>query len=182
MLDTLTDRLLVEAIRRDSQQALVEIFRIYYEDLVLFCGQFVAERAACEDIVQEVFIHLWENRKELRIRRSLKSYLTVLVQNRALDELRHDKVKARYASDVSLRLLELSPEEHLFYNELNNALNSVVDELEPTLRDTLLMSVRNHLTYPQIAAELGVSVRTVESRISRAMKIIRQSLNHFKTK
>ncbi len=175
-----TDALLMAALKLDSHDAFVEIFRMYYSDLVMFCGQFVDSREACEDIVQDVFVKLWEDRRRLEIRRSLKSYLTVLVQNRALDELRHSKVKAQYASGHHLHLLSLSPGEHLFYSDLNAAFDDALSKLPEPVRDTLLLSLHDKLSYPQIATRLGVSVRTVEARMSKALKYIRGSLSDFK--
>lgn len=176
----LTDTLLMAALKLDSHDAFVEIFRLYYSGLVMFCSQFIDDRDACEDIVQDVFVKIWEDRHRLEIRRSLKSYLTALVQNRALDELRRDKVKAHYATGNHVRILSLSPEEHLFYSELNDALDRAIDSLPPPVRDTLLLNLNERLSYPRIAAVLGVSVRTVESRMSKALKFIRESLKDYK--
>ncbi|MDE6270386.1 MAG: RNA polymerase sigma-70 factor, partial [Muribaculaceae bacterium] len=174
------ENLLIAALKLDSHEAFVRIFRIYYSNLVMFCGQFVDDRQACEDIVQDVFVRLWEERHKLEIKRSLRNYLTALVQNAALDLLRHNKVKANYASKQNLQILALSPEEHMFYSELNEALNNAVDELNPKLRETLVLSMNDRLTYPQIAVRLGVSVRTVESRMSKALRLIREQLRIYK--
>ena len=160
-----TDALLMAALKLDSHDAFVEIFRMYYSDLVMFCGQFVDSREACEDIVQDVFVKLWEDRRRLEIRRSLKSYLTVLAQ---------------YASGHHLHLLSLSPGEHLFYSDLNAAFDDALSKLPEPVRDTLLLSLHDKLSYPQIATRLGVSVRTVEARMSKALKYIRGSLSDFK--
>ncbi len=179
--DKLTDNLLVAALKLDSHEAVVRIFRLYYSNLVLFCGQFIDDRQTCEDIVQDVFVKIWAERRYIDIRKSLKSYLTTLVQNRALDELRHTKVKSHYASGAHLHILSLSPEEHMFYSELNQALDRAIAGLSPAVRDTLALSMQERLTYPQIAARLNVSVRTVETRMSKALKFIRETLKEFKT-
>lgn len=175
-----TDSLLLAALRQDSHEAYVVIFRRYYSDLVLFCGQFIADRQACEDIVQDVMVKLWVDRHTLSIRSSLKSYLTALVQNHALDELRHRKVKSAYATKAHLQILSLSPEEHLLYSDLNAALDNAIAALSDPVRETLALSLDERLSYPQIALRLGVSVRTVETRMSKAMKAIRASLRHFR--
>lgn len=174
-----TDAQLAAALKLDSHVAFVEIFRLYYPGLVMFCSQFTDDRSACEDIVQDVFLKLWEGRHSLEIRRSLKTYLTVLVQNRALDLLRRNKIRMQYASQSHMRLLSLSPEEHMFYSELSDALDKAIDTLPEAERTALVLSFRERLTYPQIAARLGVSVRTVEVRMSKALRSIRESLRRF---
>lgn len=179
--DVLTsENLLIAALKLDSHEAFVRIFRIYYTNLVMFCSQFVDDRHACEDIVQDVFVRLWEERHRLEIRRSLRNYLTAQVQNAALDLLRHNKVKALYASKQNLQILALSPEEHMFFSELNSALDNALESLSPKLRETIALSMNDRLTYPQIAARLGVSVRTVEARMSKALRLIREQLKIFK--
>ncbi|MDE6540533.1 MAG: RNA polymerase sigma-70 factor [Muribaculaceae bacterium] len=176
-----TDIMLMAALKMDSHEAFVEIFRLYYTGLVAFCGQFIDDRDSCEDIVQDVFVKIWGERRQLEIRRSLKSYLTALVQNRALDELRHNKVKAHYATGNHARILSLSPEEHLFYSNLSEALDHAIEKLAAPVRETLRLNLYERQTYPQIAKTLGVSVRTVEARMSKALKHIRESLKDFRT-
>lgn len=176
-----TEFLLLAALKMGSHEAFMKIFRLYYKGLVNFCGQFIGNLAVCEDIVQDVFVRLWEERASIEIRRSLRSYLTILVQNRALDELRRAKVKDRYVSAVEMRLLDLTPEDHLFFTDLSEALEKAILELPDNERDTLRLSIVRRLTYPQIAESLGVSVRTVESRISRALKAIRRKLQAYRS-
>ena len=87
------DALLVAALKFDSHEALVKIFRQYYANLVRFTARFIPDKSTCEDIVQEAFIRVWINRKKLETDTSIRSYLISLVQNLALNELRHRKVK-----------------------------------------------------------------------------------------
>ena len=69
----------------------------------------------------------------------------------------------------------------MFYSELNQALDRAIAGLSPAVRDTLALGMQERLTYPQIAARLNVSVRTVETRMSKALKFIRETLKEFKT-
>ena len=86
--------LLLAALKVDSHEAFIQIFRKYYPDLVLFASRFILDTETCEDIVQEAFIKIWSNRKILEIRTSLKTYLISLVQHLALNEIKHRKVKS----------------------------------------------------------------------------------------
>lgn len=174
------EKLLVAALRLDSHEAFIRIFRQYYSNLVLFAGQFISDRLTCEDIVQNVYLKLWQERRQLEVHSLLRSFLTVQVQNQCLDHLRHNKVKARYQSELQVALLSLSPEEHIFYSELNDAFDSALARMDPVLRETLLLSRDEKLKHSEIAGRLNVSVRTVENRISKAMKFLRNNLRDFK--
>lgn len=128
------DTLLVAALKYDSHEAFVKIFRQYYANLVLFTARFIPDKSVCEDIVQEAFIKIWSNRKNLEIKTSIRSYLTTSVQNLALDELRHRKVKNNYLEMNREIILSLSPDEHMFFTELSDAIDNALEKLSPGLR------------------------------------------------
>lgn len=108
------DALLVAALKFDSHEAFVKIFRQYYANLVHFTARFIPDKSSCEDIVQEAFIRVWTNRKKLETDTSIRSYLISLVQNLALNELRHRKIKMQYQDMNHETILSLSPDEHMF--------------------------------------------------------------------
>ena len=78
---TSDDRFLVIALKQDDKQAFTRLFHAYYKDLVLFGGTYIPEKSTCEDIVQNIFLKLWNDRKSLVIENSLKSYLLKAVRN-----------------------------------------------------------------------------------------------------
>lgn len=170
------DVLLVAALKLDSHEAFVKIFRQYYANLVLFASRYIPDKNVCEDIVQEAFLKIWANRKELEIKTSIRSFMIKSVQNLALDELRHTKVKTAFQDMNHEAILSLSPEEHMFFTELNDAFESTLQKLQPELLETLMLSKRDSLKHSEIASKLNISIRTVESRISKAMKFIQKSL------
>ena len=154
------DALLVAALKFDSHEAFVKIFRQYYANLVRFTARYVSDKSTCEDIVQEAFIR---------------------VQNLALNELRHRKVKMMYDDMNHEKILTLSPDEHVFFSELSDAYESALEKLEPEVRETLLLSRQEKLKYTEIASRLNISVRTVEARISKAVKYLQQNLQIFRS-
>lgn len=174
------DALLVAALKFDSHEAFVRIFRRYYADLVRFSARFIPDKSSCEDIVQEAFIRVWTNRKDLNTDTSIKSYLIRLVQNLAINELRHRKVKTSYNSMNHEQILSLSPDEHMFFSELSEAYETALARLSPEVRETLMLSRQEKLKHYEIAQRLNISVRTVEVRISKALKFLRQNLQIYK--
>lgn len=175
------DALLVAALKFDSHEAFVKIFRRYYADLVHFTARFFSDKSSCEDIVQEAFIKIWTNRKKLETDTTIRSYLISLVQNLALNELRHRKVKMSYQDMNHEIILSLSPDEHMFFSELSDAYETALAKLDPEVRETLLLSRYEKLKYQEIAQRLNISVRTVEARISKALKFLQQNLRVYKS-
>lgn len=175
------DALLVAALKFDSHEAFVKIFRRYYADLVHFSARFFPDKSFCEDIVQEAFIKVWTNRKKLETDTSIRSYLLSLVQNLALNELRHRKVKMSYQDMNHEIILSLSPDEHMFFSELSDAYETALAKLDPEVRETLMLSRYEKLKYHEIAQRLNISVRTVEARISKALKFLQQNLIIYKS-
>lgn len=175
------DALLVAALKFDSHEAFVKIFRQYYANLVRFTARFIPDKSTCEDIVQEAFIRVWINRKKLETDTSIRSYLISLVQNLALNELRHRKVKMLYEDMNHETILSLSPDEHMFFSELSDAYETALAKLDPEVRETLMLSRQEKLKYSEIAQRLNISVRTVESRISKAIKYLQHNLQIYKS-
>lgn len=175
------DALLVAALKFDSHEAFVRIFRQYYANLVRFTARFIPDKSTCEDIVQEAFVKVWANRKKLETDTSIRSYLISLVQNLALNELRHMKVKMSYQDMNHETILSLSPDEHMFFTELSDAYEAALAKLSPEVRETLMLSRQEKLKYSEIAKRLNISVRTVEARISKALKFLQQNLQGYKS-
>lgn len=171
--------LLLAALKMDSHEAFMQIFRRYYPDLVLFASRFILDMETCEDIVQEAFIRIWTNRKILEIRTSLKTYLISLVQHLALNEIKHNKVKTLYQDTYHEMIMALPADEHILYSELNDAMEKLLSQLEPEVRETYILSRIHHLKYTEIAGRLNISVRTVEARISKTVKFLRSNLKEY---
>lgn len=171
---------LLAALKMDSHEAFVQIFRRYYPDLVFFVSRFIPDMETCEDIVQEAFIKIWANRKFLEIRTSLKTYLVSLVQNLALNEIKHRKVKTLYRNMYHEMIMSLPADEHILYTELNDAVENLFSQLDPEVLETYMLSRSHHLKYTEIAKKLNISVRTVEARISKTIRFLQSNLKDYK--
>lgn len=174
------ETLLLAALKLDSHEAFLQIFHKYYPDLVLFASRFILDSETCEDIVQEAFIKIWANRKILEIRTSLRTYLISLVQHLALNEIKHRKVRTLYQDTYHEMILALPADEHVFYTELNDAMQKLLSQLDPEVLETYSLSRTHHLKYTEIAEKLNISVRTVEARVSKAVKFLQKNLKGYK--
>ncbi|MFA5972438.1 MAG: RNA polymerase sigma-70 factor [Lentimicrobiaceae bacterium] len=175
------ERILLENLKNDDQSAFTIIFRKFYQDLVRFSYGFTRDSDASEEIVQEVFLKLWENRSSLIIQTSLKSFLLKAVQNRSIDSLRHANITHKYASIVLEHpvLSENDTENYILHSELYANFNHAMEKIPSQFAEAFRMSRMELLNYQEIAQNLGVSVRTVEVRISKTLSLLREELKDF---
>jgi RNA polymerase sigma-70 factor (ECF subfamily) len=176
-----TDSFLLEEIKRGSRSAFSALFRKYYKDLVLFGGAFLSDKTYCEDIVQNIFVRLWENRDYMHIEGSMKSFLLRAVQNACIDELRH-----KQSVDAHERYMEafndysyMDTEEYILYSDAHAQLGEALQRIPEVCRQAFVMNRFEGLKYREIAQKLNVSERTVEVRIGKAIGLLRQYLREF---
>lgn len=175
------EQILLAGLRKGDNKAFSRLFTAYYKDLVLFGGNFLPDREVCEDIVQSVFLRLWNDRASLTIETSLKSYLLRSVRNSCLDELRHrDIVHQHEAYTLSANVLEDADTEHyILYSDLARHLDEALAGLPEAYREAFEMNRFEGLKYKEIATRLNVSERTVEVRIGKALEMLRVLLKDF---
>ena len=113
----------LSALKQDSKEAFSLLFQTYYTDLVLFCGNFIKDKDSCEDIVQSIFLKLWNERKNIQIETSLKSYLLKAVRNSCFDEFRHLEIVRQYETEYDNTVLDsYDTENYVLYSDLHLSL------------------------------------------------------------
>ncbi|MDR1644827.1 MAG: RNA polymerase sigma-70 factor [Tannerellaceae bacterium] len=157
------------------------LFKTYYKDLVLFGSTYIPEQTLCEDIVQSVFMKLWDDRENLHIETSLKSYLLTAVKNSCLDEIRHRNIVKEHQSHALAfhQQADIDTENYVLYSDLRRHLEESLALLPPLYREAFEMNRFGGLKYKEIAAKLKVSERTIEVRIGKALLLLRQHLKDF---
>jgi RNA polymerase sigma-70 factor (family 1) len=175
------ERILLGKLKNDDQSAFTIIFTKYYSDLVRFSFGFTRNSDSSEEIVQEVFLKLWENRSTLDIHTSLKSYLLKNVQNRSIDSLRHATITNKYAAVVLDHplLSQNDTEDYILFSELEASFNQAMENMPALYAEVFRLSRIETLNYQEIASKLKVSVRTVEVRISKALSLLRAELKDY---
>ena len=158
----------------DAESALRELFFEYAQGLIAFARRFFGDRETAEDVVQNVFLALWRNRETIKIDTDIKSYLFTATRNQALNILRH--AKTAQAAEEAIRLTirgSEQPVDRVEYEQVRDRIEKAVNSLPEQSRRIFLMSRLDGLTYSQIANVLGISVKTVETLMGRALKHIR---------
>jgi len=145
--------------------------------LVGFAYQYVEDHDISEDIVQEVFSKIWNNSEEIDIRTNVKSYLFGAVRNACLNHLRHEKVKEIHIREARHEVID--GEAFLEMDELQQKINTALDQLPEKRRQIFELSRFEGKKYYEIAEELNISVKTVETQMSRALKVMREVLSTY---
>lgn len=180
-IDFSYEKILLEKIKEGDKSSYAILFDRYYRDLVTFSFGLVKSLTAAEEIAQEVFIRLWEDRHSLQIEKSLKSFLLKSVQNRSLNWLQHNKVVAEYELYVKkyFVLSDNETEKYILHSELQGKLTEALEKIPKEYADAFCKNRFENHSYVEIAQACGVSVRTIEVRISKALKLLREELRDF---
>jgi len=180
-----TDASLADRIRAGDASGLEALFHLYYDPLCRFAEAHVRSRADAEDLVQGVFVQLWEQRDRWALRGGVRAYLYTAVRNSALNVLKHRLVERRaLAADVTIPRIGMaqsapSPHEDAVGRELEEAIDDAIAKLPDRYRLVVTLRAQHHLTIPEIARILDLPVKTAETRAARAVQALRAALDRF---
>jgi len=157
------------------------MFRTAYNPLCNYAASFLRSRDEAEEAVQTVFIQLWEKRKEITIESSLKSYLYRAVRNTCMNVLKHEKVKKEHADYAmhSGNAMTAAASQTLVAEELEQRIAAALMKLPEQCRLVFKLSRFEELKYAEIAEQLGISIKTVENQMGKALRIMREQLKDY---
>lgn len=173
-----TELLLWKTVVNDDEKAFEKLFSLFYSALAVYARRYIEEQAIREDIVQDVFVTLWENRKRLTITTSIRSYLTLAVRNHCLNYLKKEGINRQYQE---LDSAEESMNEHDVYllSELYDLLEKALNKLPETYRLVFEMHRFDGKNYDEIARELQISVRTAKRYKSQVIELLKDELKDY---
>lgn len=168
---------ILQGLKNDDKSALEGLFNTYYTDLVRFALRHIADPMAAEEIVQDIFIYLWEKRTSLTINVSIEAYLYKAVKNKCLNYIKskvHQVNKMTGSEEGMKNLPETS--HSLESAELAELIEKALRTLPPQTSMIFTSSRNAGLSYSEIAGKLNVSQKTVEYHVSSALRLIRKFL------
>lgn len=172
------DKILLEGLKKNSEIAFDELFRKYHRKLVYFALKIVKNHDIANEVVQDLFVNFWEKRHQLEPKISLQAYFYRAVYNNCI----HLSKKERLLQSDGLTQLNDMPEGFnnlLETNELEVRIYSLIDQLPTECQRIFKLSRFEELKYHEIAERLNLSVKTVETQMSRALKFLRTHLTDY---
>ena len=176
----MNDRDLLERLRQGDTAAFDAIFRTWYGPLVGTAERMLGDRAVAEELVQDVMLELWRRRASLAADGSAQAYLFQATRNRVLNHLRHRRIEQRSEPEVqSAAAPSPQADAAVVQEELDMALQRAVQALPDRCREVFELSRVHGLKYAEIATTLGISVKTVEAQMGKALRTLRERLAHW---
>ena len=185
-MNNYSDYQIFSGIQSGNKKMFEYLFQNYYNQLCCYVNRILRNEVNSEEIVQEVFIKLWENRKEITIHTSLKAFLYKSVHNRSLNFIQHKKVEEAYSSqfkqDNSFIISPVSkdyPIANLLSQELGDAIQNAISNLPDQCREVFIKIRHEEMSYAEVADLLGISVNTVKTQLARAVIKLRELLKNY---
>ena len=172
----------------DKNTAFDTLFNRQYAGLCVYAESFIGDKQAAEDLVQDVFVNIWEKKAELSFDDTLNSYLYKAVQNGCIRFLRQQKVRNRYNSYLNAKITEaeLVPYEWVSTqsdpveaDEIKRLYRQALEQLPEKTREIFLLSRNSEKKYSEIAELTDLSVKSVEYHISKALNVFREELKDY---
>jgi len=177
----------ISRLKNGDRDVFEILFHDNYRNLVLYAKKFVIDTEISRDLVQDVFIYMWDKREKLNINRSLSSYLFRAVHNGCINHLKRESTKESYIRNFLLNINEgvystkASDDAHevVVHKDLSERIELIVAELPEQCRNIFRMSRFKGLKNKEIADIYAISPRTVETQIYRALKVLKENLRPY---
>nr|WP_315151106.1 RNA polymerase sigma-70 factor [uncultured Flavobacterium sp.] len=169
---------IINRLRSGDKQALTELYNEFWQMLFVASFNIIKDKELCEDIIQDIFMNIWNNREKLEINISLKGYLYACARYQVFNQLRKnkDKMHVEFLDDLDKRFQHSTPETQLMHEELVQQLSAIIDTLPEKCQLVYKLSREEQLSHKEIAARLDISTKTVENHITKALQVIRLSM------
>jgi RNA polymerase sigma-70 factor (ECF subfamily) len=175
----------ISEIRRGDIKAYAKIYDDFFGVLYHLCIQYTHDSRASEEIVQDTFLKLWEIRETINEQIHIRNFLYTITKNKCLNYLRNQKISMRHQEEAKYLEIQFNYEalertgDFFQTEELRANIEKAINELPAELIDTFRLSRFEELTYKEIADKQNISIKTVEARISKALRILRVELRDY---
>jgi len=176
-----SDLELITGLHDGNEIVFETVFKNYYERLCNYANTYINNMIEAEEMVQGTFLILWEKHEMIDIHTSLKSYLYRSVHNNCINHVKHLQVRRNHY-DEYLHYADIEYEQvsnDLIGKELEQKINSVIESLPPQCKAVFKLSRLENLTYNEIAEKMGLSVKTIENHMIKALKTLRVELKEY---
>ncbi|MBI4646779.1 MAG: RNA polymerase sigma-70 factor [Bacteroidia bacterium] len=164
-----------------DKKSFEELFKTYFSQLVYFAKGYISDLDTSKEIVHDVFINLWNKRDTIDLNKQVKSYLFTSVHNRCLNYIRDNK---KFNHNV-MEFERINPDHNwdesdkVVESEIEAKIYMILETLPEKCKEIFMLSRFENLKYAEIAEKLDISVKTVETQMSKALKIFRENLKEY---
>ena len=171
----------IREIKRSNIQSFEHVFKDYYQELCHYATRYLKDLDLSEEAVQDVFFTIWQKRKSLNIRESIKSYLYTSVRNKCLKMIRSQQMADKYSQYIRQGPGQnvATPVDELNAAELSSLIEQTIQQLPERTQKIFRLNRYQGLKYAEIAERLSVSVKTVEAGMGKALKLFRKNLDEY---
>ena len=176
-----TETEFLEKPKINNAAAFEELFKTYYKPLCSYARYYLKDPDESEEVVQGMFMQLWEKKDSTRITTSVKSYLYSSVRNNCLNRIKHMKIRSEHREHV-LKNSDKSSDtvmDKVIGKELEQQITSAIEGLPEQCGLIFRLSRHGDLKYAEIAEHLDLSVKTVENQMGKALRVLREKLNAY---
>jgi RNA polymerase sigma-70 factor (family 1) len=171
---------LLERLSKNDASAYKLLFDTYYIWLCNYVCSLCNDPELAEDLAQETMIKFWEKRKKIIVKTSLKNYLFRICHNEFLQHIRKKKIKVDFLDQVRWDVLTaVYEEEKTPESNRIEILNKLIDQLPPRCKEVFILNKLERRKYKEIANDLGISIKTVENHMSKALSFLREHATSF---
>ena len=160
----------------DDSHAVIQLYREHWKGLYYSAYRVLKDKQASEDVVQDIFINIWNKRADLRVNTSWKSYLEASVRYEVYRRVREEKKFEPIAGEMAERYFECSSSETVEYNECLTQISNKVKGLPEKCRMVYMLSRNEHLSHKEISTRLSISTKTVRNHLTKALRELRLEL------
>ena len=175
----------IQSLRKGEKKAYEAVYNEFFGILYHLSFQYLHDEKVAEEIVQDTFMKLWEIRTSLNNQINLRNYLYTITKNNCLNYLRNQKISMKHLENLKYLEMQFNYDaldkigNYLQFEELRNKIDEAISQLPEEVIETFKLSRFEELSYKQIGEKQGISIKTVEARISKALKILRIELKDF---
>ncbi|MEE1946632.1 RNA polymerase sigma-70 factor [Pedobacter sp. KR3-3] len=173
-----SDHELLKLVGANDRLAFTELYNRYWDKAFAVAMHRTADEDVATEIVQDIFVSLWQRRADLQIKNGIATYLSAAIKYKVINHLASQYKQQQHLVNLANSAPQTtdSTNDWLAEKELRQLLGEAINQLPPKCKMVFLMSREENKTYAEIASELGISEKTVEAHLSKALSSLRQSL------
>ncbi|MDO8928393.1 MAG: RNA polymerase sigma-70 factor [Bacteroidota bacterium] len=175
----------IPLLRKGDKKAYEAVYNEFFGVLYHLCLNYLHDEKVAEEMVQDTFMKLWEIRETLNDQINIRNFLYTITKNNCLNHLRNQKISLKHQENMKYLEMQFNYEaleklgNYLQFEELRNKIDEAISKLPAEVIETFKLSRFEELSYREIAEQQGISIKTVEARISKALRILRVELRDY---